>query len=107
MNHKTRADGLQEAIDDAENEFADAQELRDLKALAEQAEDYALDWAYGETWIRDSYFKEYAMNLAVDIGAVNANATWPNNCIDWDRAARELQTDYTSVEFAGVTYWIR
>lgn len=82
-------------------------ELAALKALAEEAEGYAADWAHGETLIRDSYFKEYAQELAEDIGAINRNATWPNNCIDWDQAARELQMDYTSVEFDGVTYWIR
>ena len=88
----------------------DADEIEEraaLVALAEQAEGYAADWQYGEQLIRDSYFKDYAMELAEDIGAVDANASWPNTCIDWDQAARELQMDYTSVEFAGVTYWIR
>lgn len=64
------------------------------------------DW-YPVTLIRDSYFRDYAQELAEDIGAINADATWPNNCIDWERAARELQMDYTSVEFDGVTYWVR
>lgn len=27
--------------------------------------------------------------------------------VDWERAARELQMDYTPVEFDGVTYWVR
>ena len=88
----------------------DADEIEEraaLVALAEQAEGYAADWQYGEQLIRDSYFKDYAMELAEDIGAVDANASWPNTCIDWDQAARELQMDYTSVEFAGVTYWVR
>lgn len=84
-----------------------AAELGALKALAEQAEGYAPDWKHGETLIRDSYFKDYAQELADDIGAINSAATWPNNCIDWDRAARELQSDYTSVKFDGVTYWVR
>ena len=26
---------------------------------------------------------------------------------DWERATRELQMDYTEVDFDGVTYWIR
>ena len=82
-------------------------ELATLIALQEEAEPYVADWSYGETLIRDSYFQEYAEQLADDIGAINSNATWPNNCIDWERAARELQHDYTSVDFDGVTYWIR
>ena len=85
----------------------DADELRILKALADEASGYAADWTHGETLIRDSYFKDYAMELADDIGAIDNNASWPLTCIDWDQAARELQMDYSAVDFDGVTYWIR
>lgn len=85
----------------------DADELRILKALADEASGYAADWKYGETLIRDSYFRDYAEQLADDIGAIDRNASWPVNCIDWDQAARELQMDYSAVDFDGVTYWIR
>jgi hypothetical protein len=82
-------------------------ELKALKELAEEAEGYAADWRYGEALIRDSYFETYARDLAEDIGAIKSDAQWPNNCIDWKQAARELQMDYTSVDFDGVTYWVR
>jgi hypothetical protein len=82
-------------------------ELEALTALADEASDYAPDWQYGATLIRDSYFEDYAQELAEDIGAIDSNATWPNNCIDWERATRELQMDYTEVDFDGVPYWIR
>lgn len=62
---------------------------------------------YPVTLIRDSHFRDYAEELADDIGAINKNSTWPNNCIDWDRAASELQMDYSTVEYDGVTYWYR
>ncbi|KVE35712.1 hypothetical protein [Burkholderia sp. BDU5] len=48
-----------------------------------------------------------ASELASDCDMIKRDATWPNNCIDWERAARELQVDYSSVEFDGVTYWYR
>lgn len=83
------------------------EELAQLEKLAEQCDGYADDWQYGVTLIRDSYFETYAQELAEDIGAINADATWPNNCIDWEQAARELQMDYTSVDFDGVAYWVR
>jgi hypothetical protein len=95
-----------ESLDSDERTHAN-NELAVLQALQEEAEGYAPDWKHGAALIRDSYFKEYAQELADDIGAINSEATWPNNCIDWDRAARELQMDYTSVEFDGVTYWVR
>ena len=82
-------------------------ELESLKALAEEAEGYAADWQYGEALIRDSYFEDYARQLAEDIGAIKDDAGWPNSYIDWERAAEALQMDYTSVDFDGVTYWIR
>lgn len=78
-----------------------------LKALADQAEGYADDWKYGAQLIRDSYFKEYAQQVADEIGDGANHGGWPYTCIDWDQAARELRMDYTSVEFDGVTYWVR
>ncbi len=64
------------------------------------------DW-YPLTLIRESYFKDYAQELAEDIGAVNRDATWPNNCIDWEQAARELRMDYSAITIDGVTYFYR
>ena len=81
-------------------------ELFALESLQEEAES-SPDWEFGEQLIRDSYFKEYAQSFAEDIGAVKSDATWPNNCIDWDEAADMLTQDYFSVEFVNVTYWIR
>lgn len=107
-----RIDYLEAIIADAkeageEPDQADVDELAALKALADEASSYAADWEHGETLIRDSYFETYAQELAEDIGAIKADATWPNNCIDWEQAARELRMDYSAVEFDGVTYWTR
>ena len=90
----------------------EGQELTDLETLMSDCEGLGGDHQWEGVWypatlIRDSYFRDYAQELAEDIGAINANASWPNNCIDWDRAACELQMDYANVEFGGVTYWTR
>lgn len=85
----------------------EGQELAALKALADEAEGYAADWRHGETLIRDSYFEQYARELAEDIGAIKGNEAWPLSYIDWSAAADALKQDYTSVDFDGVTYWIR
>jgi hypothetical protein len=98
---------IEELEEQEERDESEEDELKALKSLADEASGYAADWQYGETLIRDSYFKEYAQELADDIGAVNSNAGWPNSCIDWDEAARQLQQDYTEVDFDGVSYWIR
>ena len=90
-----------EEIDEDEKE-----ELAKLKAFAEEGEGVA-DWRHGETFVRDSYFENYAQELAEDIGALENCDHWPATCIDWEQAARELRMDYSSFDFDGVTYWAR
>ena len=101
-----RIEELEEMRDDGDDDF-DAEELKELTELAKEAGGYAPDWPHGEVLIRYSYFKEYAMQLADDIGAINGDASWPNTCIDWDQAARELKMDYTTIDWGGVEYLIR
>jgi hypothetical protein len=84
----------------------DAAELQALESFAEELRDYG-DFEHGEALIRDSYFEDYARELAEDIGAIDPRASWPLNCIDWEQAASELKTDYTCAEFDGITYWMR
>ena len=93
--------------EDGARDEAEQDELAALKALADQGEEWAEDWEYGAALIRDSYFEDYARELAEEIGAVDRTASWPNSCIDWERAANELKQDYTSITFAGVDYWVR
>ena len=87
-------------------------ELETLENLLEELkgnggdEQWLGDW-YPVTLIRYSHFENYAQELAEECGLVNADAKWPNNCIDWGKAARELQWDYSLVEFDGVDYWYR
>lgn len=89
--------------DDSE---AERDELNALTALAAEGATFG-DWSYGVALVRESHFKDYAMDFAEDIGAVSSNASWPNTCIDWDQAAWELRMDYTSVDFDGITYYGR
>ena len=93
---------------EARDWYDDALEhLQALKDLETEAGVYAPDWQYGETLVRDSYFREYAMQLAEDIGVLEGADKWPLTHIDWDAAVAELQMDYTQVEFDGVDYWLR
>jgi predicted nucleic acid-binding Zn-ribbon protein len=93
-----------------EDKIAEADEIRDelkpLLDLQREAEGYC-EWRDGAALIRDSYFKEYAEQYADDVGAINREAHWPNCHIDWEAAAEDLKSDFTSVDFEGVTYWIR
>ena len=77
--------------------------LRELRKVREELEAAKDDGAL----IADSYFEDYARQLAEDIGAIDPKAGWPVNQIDWRAAAEALQTDYTSIEIDGCTFWYR
>ena len=81
-------------------------ELKALKALEEDASG-APDWPYGEVLIRDSYFEDYAKQLAEDTDSIPKDLRWPCEYIDWKAASDALQQDYFMVDFDGVDYWIR
>lgn len=97
-----------EAVKDAVvalQDWSDYDDWKELKALIEEAEDCG-DWNHGATLILDSYFEQYARDLADDIGATREQG-WPNDYIDWEAAANALKMDYTSVNFGDNEYWIR
>lgn len=96
-----------DGLTDWEREYDDdARELKALQELAEEGSGYS-DWEHGAQLIRDSYFETYAQELAEEIGAISGSEGWPFNCIDWEKAARELRMDYSSIDFNGETYWVR
>ena len=83
-------------------------ELDMLRALRDETEGYADDsWRDGVFFVANWDWKNYAQELAEDIGALPKDAGWPTYCIDWDAAARDLRMDYTSCEIDGNTYWYR
>jgi hypothetical protein len=111
-------DRLEEAASesDADREafetWEDREEYNALQELLSALKGYGGDHQWEGEWypvtlIRDSYFREYAEQFADDIGAINADATWPLCHIDWEAAAKDLQQDYSSVDFDGVDYWYR
>ena len=89
-----------------------ADELRDLRALASEAEGYADDWKHGETLIRESYFEDHIRELVDDCytmpeGFNSGEWPWRHMTMDWKAAADEARQDYSEVEFGDVTYLIR
>ena len=97
-----------EALEDAKEaleEWSD-EYLEELDELNDLENEIGREWIYGTTLISEDDFKEYAQDLAEDLG-MDRNQPWPFSCIDWDQAAEELKQDYSSVEFQGETYWFR
>ena len=84
------------------------EELKALKKLAEDGEDYATDWIYGVGLIHEDYFTEYCEELCKDIGDIPKELPWYiANHIDWDGVADEIKQDYTEIDFDGETYYVR
>lgn len=99
-------DGNRTESDWAEAHPEEAVELAALEALAAEAEGYADDWSYGAALIRDSYFTDYCEELVKDIADLPKDI--PGYIvIDWEATAENIKVGYTSVEFDGVTYWVR
>lgn len=83
-------------IDDA-REWVEAADMSHLKEEVFQAA-YELDVqpetveeAYAGTSDSD---EEFAQNYANMMGCVDANMTWPHDCIDWEEAAKDLMQGY-------------
>jgi len=84
--------------DEDEQEFIDAvDELRDEVS----------EWEFGAFLISEDDFENYAREFASDIGAITGDEAWPATCIDWEKAASELQMDYSGVSFLGYDYLTR
>ena len=79
--------------------------LDDLKGNGGD-EQWRGDW-YPTTLIRETYFEDYARELAEDIGAIDKDAAWPARHIDWEAAAQELLQDYQETDIEGTTYYYR
>lgn len=93
------------AYEDHADEFEELWKLRDfLKEIEQNAGEDVQD---GVCCVHDSYFEDYAQQEAEDCGLLNADASWPNNCIDWKEAARQLQQVYSCIDYDGSEYWVR
>jgi hypothetical protein len=95
----------------AADNAAEAAELAQLQALLDELKGYGGDeqWRgdwYPVTLVDDAYFVDYARDLVIDCGELPRDVPeWIE--IDWRATARNIQTDYSSVEINGRTYWYR
>lgn len=62
-----------------------------VAALALDIPGSDIDEAYQGEFSSD---EEFAREMADQLGAIDKNATWPQNCIDWEYAAKEVMYDY-------------
>jgi len=81
-------------------------ELKVLRDFAEEGESLSRDWRHGETLIREDYWVDYVKQMLEDCGDLPRDL--PDYIeIDWDKTANNIAMDYSTLEFDGVTYYIR
>jgi hypothetical protein len=95
-----RDDG--EDLDDSDQEYIEA-----VEELGEQIDLECSAQNEPVLILEGKAFEDYARDLAEDIGAIDRQAGWPADYIDWEAAADALAMDYTSVEFGGFDYLTR
>ena len=99
------------AIVDGDDVSRRRYELAQLQAIMDELKGYGGDeqWRgdwYPVTLVDDAYFVDYARELVIDCGGLPRDVPeWIE--IDWRATARNIQTDYSSVEINGRTYWYR
>jgi hypothetical protein len=79
------------------------EELAELESLENEISGFM----HGVQLIPENDFEAYAREFAEETGAVEQNASWPMNCIDWREAAEELQSDYSVISYQGEDYYFR
>lgn len=104
---RTFNEWLAAAQGDCDSEWQDdAKELAALEALQEEAASIASDWKYGEVLIHEDYFQDYCQEMVEDIGDLPKGL--PSYIVvDWEATCRNLEQDYSHVDFDGVTYLIK
>lgn len=89
------------------DESDEGTELKSLLAFRDEMQDYC-EWRDGASLIRETYFTEYIKEEVNDTGDLPKDLpSYIENNINWDGVAEDLQADYTSGDYDGVTYWVR
>lgn len=84
------------------------EEYNTLHNFADGAELNCPDWEFGETFIHEDYFTEYAIELTTELGYLPENLPgFIESNIDWEGVANDLKFDYTEYELDGNTYYAR
>lgn len=81
--------------------YSDKETLRDvIDKLGEEVVEAALICDITADNIEEAYSGQFdndvdfAQDMAEQTGSIDKDASWPQNCIDWEHAAKEIMYDY-------------
>lgn len=89
-----------------EVDYSELEELISLLEAAEEAESYNSDWRHGCELIASHYFPRWVREYAEETTGQDMSM-WPFDCIDWDQAAKDIESDYSEIGLNGSTYYVR
>ena len=92
-----------DAEHDAKVEEWDIENGDDLNRMTRFLDDVPAGLEY---CVHNDYFLQYVEDYAYDTGAVGEDS-WIANYIDWEKAASDLQLNYTYFKFDDTEYWCR
>jgi hypothetical protein len=102
----TDRDGILEKLEELKAvlpETFDTETAEDVSALEDLLDE--ISWADGcQPIVREDHFVQFAEDWASGLGPTKG---WPYDCIDWERAADILRTDFRYISIFGQTYLIR
>ena len=86
-------------------------EFRELEEVRAECQHIG-DWEHGTTLINERYFTDYIKEMVEDCYEVpdhmmTGEWPWSHMEMDWDSAAEEAKMDYSSVDIAGTTFYVR
>jgi len=107
-----KADAHKAYTEDPENESEaeplDEDEAELLKVLTGLQDETSSEWIHGIGFIRESYFEDYAQEMAEDCGYIKDSKGNPlMQCIDWAQWAELVKQDYSSTDVGGITFYYR
>ena len=93
MNFKELSQEQREQVADEKNVSVEVLEAYNELGIEEDGSFENVEEAYVGEYPSD---EEFAQDMAEQLGAVDfKNQPWPQYCIDWECAARELMMDYS------------
>jgi hypothetical protein len=100
----------EEMMGEGEDLSTQRHELVHLTALLEGLKVYGGDERWRGDWypgvlIRETYFRDYAIELLNDAGDLEHIPAWVE--IDWEGTVENVRGDYSPIVIDSVTYWYR
>ena len=89
-----------------EVDYSELEELISLLEAAEEAESYNSDWRHGVELIASHYFPRWVREYAEETTGMDFSI-WPCDNIDWEQAAKDIESEYAEIELNGNTYYVR